>query len=448
MTTIKINDPDVTIEGRTVESDGNNAIVISDTAHDVKLTGDVITGLGTNLVKISGSSVILDGCDFTQAGASHALLALTGAQAHDIVVRNCVFTNQWDRALLAVMTDTDNSGHVLLEHNIFLNCLWDGVSQSPFPDDPEGGGTEVIRLNMSHVIVRDNLILNSNVGNGHQGVCAIQMLAFTSGGNKFYCEHVRAYHNVILNSAINGVRFRKYSAVPLDYIQDNVFVNNIIWGSGEVDVYEENEGFGYVFQSNIMSTVKIGGKVMSVEEAERGDPEKFSGNINQAPVFVDSQNSDLFKGYALAQRVPAVGLTEIVNANGSVLEVEDSLYFVTGDEIEAAGEVLTIVSMAGNVLTLDGEPMASPGDPVFLAGFSDVGIKQKPLLLRVVWKKGLNLRPSPTMFNRASGYLSEGMEVAPLQIVTNDEGTFAEFGRGWWIAMDLVYNDDIYAVFC
>jgi len=72
-----------------------------------------------------------------------------------------------------------------------------------------------------------------------------------------------------------------------------------------------------------------------------------------------------------------------------------------------------------------------------------------PACVRVVWDKGLNLRPGATMYNAASGYLSYGMEFVPLQIFTNNEGVFAQFGRDWWVAMSLNSNpNNVYAVPC
>ena len=72
--------------------------------------------------------------------------------------------------------------------------------------------------------------------------------------------------------------------------------------------------------------------------------------------------------------------------------------------------------------------------------------------VRVIWDKGtfdagLNLRPGPSMFNEANyrSFLGPGLVFEPLQVVTNWQGTFAEFGRGWWIAMDLSWNSNVYA---
>ena len=77
-------------------------------------------------------------------------------------------------------------------------------------------------------------------------------------------------------------------------------------------------------------------------------------------------------------------------------------------------------------------------------------VTPKPdLCVRVVWDKGLNLRPGATMYNIAQGYMSQGMEFEPLSTVENSEGSFAEFGRGWFVAMNLNSNpDNIYAEAC
>jgi len=71
------------------------------------------------------------------------------------------------------------------------------------------------------------------------------------------------------------------------------------------------------------------------------------------------------------------------------------------------------------------------------------------LCVMVAWDKGLNLRPGATMYNIAQGYMSQGMEFEPLSIVENTEGSFAEFGHGWFVAMKLNTNpNNIYAVEC
>lgn len=74
--------------------------------------------------------------------------------------------------------------------------------------------------------------------------------------------------------------------------------------------------------------------------------------------------------------------------------------------------------------------------------------------VRVLWDKGttnagLNLRPGPTMHNTPNrrSYLGPGLVFQPLSITNNIEGTFAEFGIGWWIAVDLVADDNVYAEF-
>jgi len=61
-----------------------------------------------------------------------------------------------------------------------------------------------------------------------------------------------------------------------------------------------------------------------------------------------------------------------------------------------------------------------------------------PKCVRVTWLLGLKLRPSPSMYNLTYSWLSPGMVIEPLSIVENEEGVWAEFGRGWWFAMSLV----------
>lgn len=66
--------------------------------------------------------------------------------------------------------------------------------------------------------------------------------------------------------------------------------------------------------------------------------------------------------------------------------------------------------------------------------------------VKVVWERGLKIRPGDTMYNIAVSFLDEGFLFEPLDVVTNSEGTFAKLAEpDWWIATDLNWNDDVYA---
>ncbi|HUV64039.1 MAG TPA: hypothetical protein VMW24_09080 [Sedimentisphaerales bacterium] len=73
---------------------------------------------------------------------------------------------------------------------------------------------------------------------------------------------------------------------------------------------------------------------------------------------------------------------------------------------------------------------------------------------KVVWDKGiaaqgLNMRTGPDMSDNADGrsYLGPGFIFKPLAFIETSQGWFAKVAEpNWWIATDLIYNDNVYTV--
>lgn len=66
--------------------------------------------------------------------------------------------------------------------------------------------------------------------------------------------------------------------------------------------------------------------------------------------------------------------------------------------------------------------------------------------VEILWDRGLNMGNIPSMFNRTvGGYLTKGMIFKPLDTHTSWEGIFVKFGQDWWVAMDLTWNNNVYA---
>jgi hypothetical protein len=68
--------------------------------------------------------------------------------------------------------------------------------------------------------------------------------------------------------------------------------------------------------------------------------------------------------------------------------------------------------------------------------------------VEILWSRGLNMRHEPSMFNTTQGgYLTKGMIFKPLDTHESWEGVFVKFGQDWWVAFDLSWNNNVYAIF-
>lgn len=330
----------------------------------------IFNGLGTDMFEVQGSYSLFENNDFSQAGASHSLLALDGNASH-IIVRENYFRNPYDRAFLAVKLEGTTAEQVLIENNIFIDTMWNRTDPTAFPNDPEDGGAEAIRINMPRVIFRNNLILGTNIGSNGEYNTALQGIVFNSGGNKLWFQDERIYNNTFYANANNAFALRRYSGVPCTYCSNNIFKNNIITQSGSEEFYQEDTGFTYLWDTNIFSNsktvyvIKVNGNtptLMTVRDAEKYLPAYFVNNFPQIPSFSNSsllisekQNpknygvsslNNFMCAFSLttgsAGKNSAKPLTFVMKSSTSstTISVDDAFYFQNGMGIENGDKII------------------------------------------------------------------------------------------------------------
>jgi hypothetical protein len=287
------------------------------------------------------------------------------------IIRNNVIWNPWHSCIGVIA----NSDYTLVENNLIMDCGEDyqnncrGQSRDTDRGRLNHSG---IQISSSYVIIRNNTIVNAGggipAGSGFYSKRSVYK----------YCKDIRVYNNTLYEN-YRGIHS---NSPPPSWVVGNTFMNNILAGSREYDVWsfirsdpEEPNPERFYF-NNILSSgtpVCYGDNsglscFDSLAQAESALPQVFWNNIDSAPLFVDSAGRD----FHLLGESPAIDsgafLTRTVNAGtGTQIQVEDVWYFtdgygvIDGDRIqlESQLEVASILNIdyENRILILD-RPMS------------------------------------------------------------------------------------------
>lgn len=197
------------------------------------------------------------------------------------------------------------------------------------------------------------------------------------------------------NRVYNNSFHRNYRAIHTNTsepIYGNVFKNNIFFQNRE---YELDRNFGgaereeYYLNNNILGTpVRINQRNTSLSQLKSQYPDRWYGNLEVDPMFVDTANRDL-RLQSTSPMIDAGGwLTTITSSSGSGVsfQVEDARYFmdgwgiIEGDLIQLEGQTtrarITNVDYNNNTITVDTSLTWTNGQGVSLAyegSASDIG---------------------------------------------------------------------------
>jgi hypothetical protein len=280
------------------------------------------------------------------------------------VVRNNWIYNPWHTGIGVEA----NSDYTIVENNIILDCGED------YTNNCRGGASKTkgrlyhggIQMASSYVIVRNNVVVNAGGG-------------ITTGSGTYYdiykySRDIRVYNNTLYEN----YRGFEANSPPPSWVVGNTFVNNILAGSRNYDVWSyirsdpgepnpERFFFGNIFSSDTPLCYGDNDGLScfdTLQEIEDALPSVFWDNTDLAPLFVDVSGRD----FHLQAESPAIDaglfLTKTIHAgSGTQVQVEDVRYFtdgfgiIEGDQIQLESQTqtarITNVDYDNNILTLD-----------------------------------------------------------------------------------------------
>lgn len=328
--------------------------------------------------------MLVDQNDFGRAQGEHSLLSFLGV---DLVVRDNVFRNPWDRVLhIASLEPAVVTRRAVIEHNVFLDSDWDRKRFRPVDDTfADGGGAlEAIRMLGNDHIFRGNLVVSTRRGN--EGECHGGLVLTTFSTALWSIEQVqgnRVYNNVFVGNDAVGIGVLDHLERGL--IADNIVAQNVFADSVDAAVglcSERRSADELTVRDNLfdrggaVAVVTDEGVVTDVDIAD--DAPGFVGNVEADVVFADRAIVDaavadldglslagappLFAGLQVEDAPAGAPLTHVVERQGNrVVVLEDAAFFsdgrgvVDGDVVivgdDPATQTAQIESIEGNVVT-------------------------------------------------------------------------------------------------
>lgn len=374
-----------------------------------KRVGDHIT-FRNNVVKKGNDSVAITGGSFhliegnTFEGASHTCLVLMGVQRS--VVRGNRFTNPFQK-LMEVFTarrrdvgdEIRKSEYLVIEDNVFGPAPPIDVNGTN-----SGSGSAGIQYAGNSSILRGNVYFKCGMG--------MDFTRYSAGARDdpeaLYCSHNRFYNNTVYDCGWPA-RYGSGPGVWISGVEDTVLTNNALYRNhAHPDAhfppstpYDVQLAFADVGSFRLLGNLLMGGekgavilwdkarkKGFTLSAFEEQFPQTARGNLEAEPQFVDAERGD----FRLLADSPCIDAgapltTARSSGEGTVIEVEDALYFTDGHGI-ADPDVLRVGQERVRVLTVDYEANAitvdrtiswKRGDPVALdyaGGAPDIGASE------------------------------------------------------------------------
>jgi len=349
---------------------------------------------GNDSVAITGGSFhLIEGNRFE--GASHTCLVLMGVQRS--VVRGNTFTNPIQK-LMEVFTARRRdvgeairkSEHLIIEDNFFGPAPLIEVNGTN-----SGSGSAGIQYAGNNSILRGNVYFKCGMG--------MDFTWYECGTDEdpeaLYCEHNRFYSNTIYDCGWPA----RYGSGPgvwisggEDGIEDNVLIDNALCRNHahpdahfppstpyDVQLAFADAGnfrmLGNLLRGREKGAVTVWDKArktgFTLSAFEEQFPQTARGNIEAEPEFVDAEKGD----FHLTAGSPCIdtGMSLTLarsSGEGTVIEVEDALYFTDGHGI-IDPDVLRVgkqrvralkVNYEANSITIDRSISWKRGDPVTL----------------------------------------------------------------------------------
>lgn len=391
-------------------------LAIIDSAFDVScfLCGDAFTGIdlerGRDL-RMCGNAfgswigdevwlrdierMLVDQNDFGRAQGEHAIFSYLGS---DLVVRDNVFRNPWDRVLhVASLEPAIVTRRAVIEHNVFLDSDWDSVRFRPIDDTyiDGAGAFEAIRLLGNDHIFRGNLVVGTQKGN--QGDCHGGLVLTTFSTELWSIEQVqgnRIYNNVFVDN--DAVSVGVLDHLELGLIKDNIVAQNVFADSVDAavglcsprrrvdeltvrdNVFGRGDGDAIVTVDGVADTVDV-----------TDDDDGFAANVEADVVFADRGAVDAViadEALSLDQLDPLFAALQVNDAPAApplahLLErqddrnfiVDDASFFSDGHGVVDGDVVIVGDDVASQVLAqierIDGDHIAfTAALPPFVAG--------------------------------------------------------------------------------
>ena len=378
-----------------------------------KRVGDHIT-FRNNVVKKGNDSVAITGGSFhliegnTFEGASHTCLVLMGVQRS--VVRGNRFTNPFQK-LMEVFTarrrdvgeEIRKSEYLVIEDNFFGPAPPIDVNGTN-----SGSGSAGIQYAGNNSILRGNVYFKCGLG--------MDFTWYECGTDEdpeaLYCEHNRFYSNTIYDCGWPA-RYASGPGVYLagghEHMGGNVLANNILYRNHahpdahfppstpqDVQLAFADAGsfrmLGNLLRGREKGALTVWDKArktgFTLSAFEEQFPQTACGNLEAEPQFADAEKGD----FRLMAGSPCIDAgmpltTARSSGEGTVIEVEDALYFTDGhaiidpDVLRVGQERVMVlrVDYEANAITIDRSISWKKGDPVTLdyAGAApDVGASE------------------------------------------------------------------------
>ncbi len=345
---------------------------------------------GNDSVAITGGSFhLIEGNRFE--GASHTCLVLMGVQRS--VVRGNRFENPIQK-LMEVFTarkrdvgdEVRKSEYLVIEDNFFGPAPLIEVNGTN-----SGSGSAGIQYAGNNTILRRNVYFKCGMGMDFSHYAA----GVRDDPEALYCSHNRFYNNTVYDCGWPA-RYGSGPGVWISGVEDVVLTNNALYRNHahpdahfppstpyDVQLAFASPSSFRMFRNLLMGrekgavtlwdkTRKTGSTLSAFEEQF---PRTARANVEAEPRFVEAEKGD----FHLLADSPCIDAgmpltTARSSGEGTVIEVEDALYFTDGHGV-VAPDVLRVgektvkvkrVDYGANTVTVDGSISWRKGDPVTL----------------------------------------------------------------------------------
>lgn len=286
---------------------------------------------------------------------SHAGHNIVNVEGYQNIIRNNDLSNPNGRILTLRKLNAYGERNLFENNRVHDNGVPKNNSRPPS-----------MKLLGEYQIVRNNMLYN-NVAH------AMQIPVGASNvGTK--ANHLRVYNNVFYNNGAEAIKLFTYNARGLD-TSANSYVNNIIFGNGQVGISLEPETGGFngnrIINNNMLQKPGAKGYIRTesfgtntVPWYENRHPDYVYQNKASAPEFVDAASGD-FRLEAQSPMIDAgAWLTTTKDAgSGTKIPVNDASFFmdgwgvIKGDVIQLENQSktarITDIDYDNNIVTVD-----------------------------------------------------------------------------------------------
>lgn len=259
--------------------------------------------------------------------ANHVIIELQGDTDHNVqynIIRNNIVENRWHSAINIYGTSNNN----VISDNIVFNTGIDHLNNACGTEGDRTADDQYhwsIGIEGSGNIVRRNVVYDGG------------SVTFENYGDS--CDNNRIYNNTFADN------FYNWYTTASDQVTGNIAKNNIFSNGSIRNIHHDAQNATRLnsFINNCINTGAIywyNDGVQTIAQMETGYPALWSGNIDDAPGFVNPSGDDYTLNTGSACIDAGTWLTTITTANGSgtAFDVDDATYFCDGNGIDTGDE--------------------------------------------------------------------------------------------------------------